>query len=210
MKDAILFDLDGTLWDSCQEIALTWSRALSPYGISLSVSDVQKLMGKTTPEISALLLPQCSPEEQADALAACSREEEAYLREHGAVLFPDVEPVIRSLAERYDLCIVSNCQEGYIELFLDYFSLNDCITDFECAGRTGRPKGENIRAVVARNGFDRAIYLGDTYHDYESADFAGIPFIHAAYGFGHIQTPVPSIQSFRELPEWLDIFFLHK
>ena len=137
-------------------------------------------------------------------------QKEAYLREHGAVLFPDVEPVLRSLSEHYDLCIVSNCQEGYIELFLDYFHLNDCITDFECAGRTGRSKGENIRTVVERNGFDRAIYLGDTQHDYESADFAGIPFIHAAYGFGRIQTPVPSIQRFKELPDWLDIFFARK
>jgi len=209
LKDAVIFDLDGTLWDSCQEIALTWSRALSPYGISLSVSDVQKLMGKTTPEISALLLPQYSLEEQAQALEECSREEEAYLREHGAVLYPDVEQIIRSLAKTYELCIVSNCQEGYIELFLDYFNLNDCITDIECAGRTGRSKGENIRMVVERNGFDRAIYVGDTQRDYESADYAGLPFVHAAYGFGTIQTPVPSIQSFRELPDWLNMFFPH-
>lgn len=207
MKDAILFDLDGTLWDSCQEIAATWSRALSPYGISLSVSDVQKLMGKTTPEIAALLLPDRSAEERANALAECSREEERYLRKHGAVLYPDVEQLIHSLSKEYDLCIVSNCQEGYIELFLEYFDLNSCITDFECAGHTGRSKGENIRMVLERNGFDRAIYVGDTPRDYASADYAGIPFVHAAYGFGTIPTPVPSIQRFCELTEWLKVFF---
>ena len=207
MKDAIIFDLDGTLWDSCQEIAISWSKALSPYGISLSVSDIQKLMGKTTTEISALLLPEYSLEEQAQALEECSRVEEVYLREHGAILFPDVAQMLPALAEKYALCIVSNCQDGYIELFLEYFNLNRYITDTECAGRTGRPKGENIRMVLERNGFDRAVYLGDTPHDYESADFAGIPFIHAAYGFGTIQTPVPAIQRFSELSDWLDVFF---
>ena len=99
------------------------------------------------------------------------------------------------------VCIVSNCQKGYIEAFLDYYQLNEYISDKESFGGTGLPKGENIRLVCERNHLERAVYLGDIEGDYRSACMAGIPFIHAAYGFGTISDPVPAIHSLRELPE---------
>ena len=60
-------------------------------------------------------------------------------------------------------------------------------TDWECSGRTGLPKGENIRLVVERNHLQAPVYVGDTRLDYEAAQQAGVPFIHAAYGFGTIE-----------------------
>ena len=98
------------------------------------------------------------------------------------------------------LGIVSNCQEDYIETFLDYYGLWKYITDTENAGRTGKSKGENIRLVVERNGFDRVLYVGDTQKDCDAADLAGVPFVHAAYGFGTIDHPVPRLEALAGLP----------
>ena len=58
--------------------------------------------------------------------------------------------------------------------------------DWECIGRTGRPKGENIQLVVQRNGLKSPVYVGDTILDCQAAQQAGVPFIHASYGFGEV------------------------
>jgi phosphoglycolate phosphatase len=83
---------------------------------------------------------------------------------------------------------VSNCQEGYIEAFLDYHKLGKYFLDFENPGRTGLTKGENIKLVIERNQLQHPVYVGDTKGDQEAATFAGIPFVFARYGFGQPET----------------------
>ncbi|MDE7279616.1 MAG: HAD hydrolase-like protein, partial [Oscillospiraceae bacterium] len=95
--------------------------------------------------------------------------------------------------------IVSNCQSGYIETFLEYHKLGKYFADFECPGGTGFAKAENIRIVMERNGLEKAVYVGDTQGDLDASDSAGIPFIHAAYGFGNVDRNVPEAQSFSEV-----------
>ena len=200
MKKAILFDLDGTLWDSSREVAISWSMALEPYGIKITHADVQSVMGKTLDEIAGIVLPDKSDEERRRILAACSDCELDYLRQNGASPFPGLEETLEALSRDYALCIVSNCQEGYIETFLNYYSLEKYFVDTENAGRTGRPKGENIRLVAERNGFDAVLYVGDTQKDCDAAGFAGVPFLHAAYGFGTIDHEVPRLEALSDLP----------
>ena len=98
------------------------------------------------------------------------------------------------------LYIVSNCQSGYIEVLLKSCSLREYVRDIECYGNTGLPKGDNIRMVVQRNHLERCFYVGDTHMDEEAAGVAGIPFVHAAYGFGRAERPVGSIESLSQLP----------
>ena len=74
-----------------------------------------------------------------------------------------------------------------------------CFADHECSD-TGLTKGENIRLVMERSGIGRAFYLGDTQGDLNAADQAGVPFVHAAYGFGKVDRAVPSIRDLAELP----------
>lgn len=200
-KKAVLFDLDGTLWDSSQEVALSWSEVLNAYGITLTPQDVQSVMGKTLSEIASLLFPHLEEEKQRQILEKCSARELAYLRDHGASPFPGLRETLERLSQRYALCIISNCQEGYIETFLDCCDLGSYFTDTENAGRTGRPKGENIRMVMERNGFEAALYVGDTAKDQEAAAFAGLPFLHAAYGFGQVEHPDYVLPSLAQLPE---------
>ena len=57
---------------------------------------------------------------------------------------------------------------------------------------------------MERNGLAKAVYVGDTERDMHSAHSAGIPFIHASYGFGKGFAAERAISSFRELPELLD------
>ena len=47
---------------------------------------------------------------------------------------------VKKLFEKFDLYIVSNCQTGYIECFLNLYNLKDYFKDYECFGRTNLPK----------------------------------------------------------------------
>ena len=79
--------------------------------------------------------------------------------------------------------------------------LEELIRDMECFGRTGRPKGDNIRLVIERNHLDRALYVGDTAMDQEAADKAGVPFVHVSYGFGQAVEPAGVIGEIGDLVE---------
>ena len=104
----------------------------------------------------------------------------------------------------YHIYIVSNCQAGYIEAFLEFYHIpygspEDLVEDIECYGNNLLQKDENIRLIAERNGLTGACYVGDIQSDYDATAKAGLPFIHAKYGFGSINTEVPYINSFSEL-----------
>ena len=206
MKKAVIFDLDGTLWDSSREIALAWSSILEGHGFRITQADVQAVMGKTSQEIAALFFPDRTPEEQMAIFDACSDAELVYLQANSAILYPHLEETLEQLSHKYTLCLVSNCQEGYIETFFECTGLGRYFADTECAGHTNLPKSDNIRRVVERNAFDAAVYVGDTQKDLDSAVDAGLPFIHAAYGFGTVPADQPAIHSLAELPPLADTF----
>ena len=97
------------------------------------------------------------------------------------------------------LFIVSNCQSGYIELFLEKTGLADCITDSECAGRTGLSKGPNIRLVADRNHLQNPVYVGDIDGDRQASEEAGVKFCHASYGFGKVERKDYVMKEFSDL-----------
>ncbi|MBO4462145.1 MAG: HAD family hydrolase, partial [Lachnospiraceae bacterium] len=99
------------------------------------------------------------------------------------------------------LYIVSNCQEGYIEALLATQGLAEYFKDFENFGRTGKLKDENIRILMERCDIKKAIYIGDTATDMESAFKNELPFIFAAYGMGSVENAKFTINKPEELPE---------
>ena len=204
MKKAIIFDLDGTLWDSSESVCESWNIVFSRYTEithRLTPADVQGFMGKTLDQIFPLALPDTPDELRRKVLQECVRYELEYIAHHGGRLYPKLRETLEKLREKYTLIIVSNCQDGYIQDFLDFADMRGLFDDFESAGGTGLSKGENIRLVIERNAIDKAVYVGDTQGDLDSSDFAGVPFIRAAYGFGQMDRPVPEIREFCELPE---------
>lgn len=206
MNYGIIFDLDGTLWDSSEQVVPAWNRALERHkGIrSISVNDMKGYMGRTIADIAKIMMPEIPDEKRMEIMKECCQEEQVYIEEHGGKLFPELEETLIELKKKYNLFIVSNCQDGYIEAFLNYHNMHQHIKDIECIGRSGKSKGENIRLIIKRNNLDRAVYVGDTQLDYEATKIAEVPFIHAKYGFGSINEKVPEINSISELPMVVD------
>ena len=200
--DGIIFDLDGTLWDSTKEICYTWSQVLLKYSdikTDITVESLYSCMGLQMEEIAAKLFPQLDKKMQLKLLQECCDFENVYLAEHGATLYPHLEDTIAELAETYKLFIVSNCQDGYIQSFFSSHKLGEYFTDFESAGKTGLSKGENNKLVIDRNQLKSAIYVGDTSGDAKSAIDANIPFVFAKYGFGDVNKYDYVIDEFYEM-----------
>lgn len=205
-KHMVIFDLDGTLWDSGDSVGESWNIVIQRAGYDLTVTadDLRRNMGKTMNEIADDLFGFL-PEEERYALARrCEVFENAYITEHGGRLF---EGVRETLKELYDagvkMSIVSNCQEGYIPAFLTSMDMHRYFIDYEEWGRSGLLKADNIRLVMERNGAEKAVYVGDIQKDADASAKAGVPCIWAAYGFGHIDKPAGVLNEFSELPQVL-------
>ena len=204
MIDAIGFDLDGTLWNSVAQVTQAYNIIRDQEGLPhVTEAQVSGIMGKLFEGVAADLNPGL-PEEQSLALhrEECDFENQ-YLLEHPGTLYPGVTETLQHLAKDYKLFLVSNCQDGYELPFLNLPGLEGLFCDRETAGRTGLSKAENIRLVCARQGFHRPLYVGDTAGDMAAAREAGVPFVHAAYGFGTVPEGTPAIHSISELIQYV-------
>lgn len=209
VKYGIIWDLDGTLWDSGEWVSVAWNDYCRAHNIDkqFTPDDCRSYCGKTLAQIAAVVFPDAEPEWREQVITACCDAECIPLAEHGGTLYPGLEPILESLHRQYFMAVVSNCGLGYIEAFYTGNHTKQYFDDEENAARTGLGKAENIRLVMQRNGVDRAVYIGDTQGDYNAAKEAGALFIHAAYGFGDAPEAAWRIHALEELPAVIENVF---
>ena len=201
---AIVFDLDGTLWDTCEACAIGWNTVASRLGIDRRVTedDVRRVAGRSHEDCIRSVY-QGLPEETIAALAYETQiEDNRIVGERGGRLYPGVAETIPALAAHHDLYIVSNCQDGYIETFLALTGFGPYFRDFECWGRTRDPKFVNVQRILERNDLQGAVFVGDTEGDAEAAAQAGLPFLWASWGFGQPNSRAWTLRSIEELLRW--------
>lgn len=201
--DSIIFDVDGTLWNSVEPVAKCWNIILKEYpsvDLTMDGKTLTQLFGKTMTDIGNALFPSLPPKKRMEILEHCCSFENTYLKEHPGTLYDGVEETVKILSERYPLYIASNCQAGYIETMLSVTGLQPYIKDHLCFGDTLTSKGQTILKLMKKNNLISPIYVGDTRGDAEACREAGIPFLFVEYGFGDVPEAERKIRSFRELP----------
>lgn len=190
--DSIIFDVDGTLWDSTDVVAKAWTdylRQKEQIDLTITAGQLKTLFGKPLAEIAALVFPEYPENEQLRLIDGCCEAEHALLHITGAPLYEDLEKALQILSAQYPLYIVSNSQCGYIELFLEKTGFAKYFQGHLCNGDTGLDKGSNIRQIADQNGLKDPVYVGDTIGDFEACRKAGVPFVLAEYGFGEVSEP---------------------
>ncbi len=192
MTDGIIFDVDGTVWDSTPIVEQAWNRALeeSGYSVRVTADRLKGLFGLPMDDIIADLLPEASPEERTKFAPLSYKYEHEYLSENGGVVYEGFGEMLRKLYDAgFDLYVVSNCQAGYIELMLEKTGFGRYIKDHVCFGDNGLFKAENINLICERNDIKKPIYVGDTQMDADACIKAGVPIVFASYGFGRVADP---------------------
>ncbi|MBR4223385.1 MAG: HAD family hydrolase [Oscillospiraceae bacterium] len=209
----LIFDLDGTLWDTSVTVAQSWTDTIQTSGIPMykkrvfTAEDMMSVMGMTMIDIADKMFEDLSPTRRMEIMERCAEDENNYLAEHGGIIFDGEEETLKALSATKRLFIVSNCQSGYIETYLEYTGFEKYFSDYLCWGDTGMEKGDTIRALIEKNQCIDPVYVGDTHSDYSAAVRAEIPFIHAAYGFGKLRTsdtPAAVIHDLKELCTVID------
>ncbi len=202
--DGLIFDLDGTLWDSTDSVAAAWNDVLehnTTIAKRVTGEELRSVFGKTLDDIFNILFPELDKKETETLSNMLFEYQHDYLLKVNDGTYPGVVEGMRELSTRMPLYIVSNCQAGYIEVFLKAFGLEPYITDHTCPGDTGRFKAYNIRLIMERNHLENIFYVGDTAGDKAACDEAGVPMIYAAYGFGKVENPAMVIKKFGDLLE---------
>lgn len=197
MYDSLIFDMDGTLVNFVKQITKSWNHTCKIHGFNKSFNSQQitSIMGLTAKEIGQLLFD--GDETKVDI---CCQEEVSYLASHMGKTYIPNKKFLNKLASKYDLFIVSNCLEGYIEVFLKHFHFEKYFKDY-LNSTTGLSKGENIKQLVNKYHLKKIIYIGDTIKDYQASQEADVDFIWASYGFGSVN----NTKKINNLKELLDL-----
>lgn len=203
MAESLIFDIDGTLWDSRALVAEGYNIQLRAEGLDhlcVTAGDLLTQFGKVMTEIADSLFGTIPVPERYALMDRCMATENKYLEENPCrVGYPGVLETMEALSKKYRLFIVSNSQRGYPELCMEKLGIGHLITGHLCFGDTGTTKGQTIRQLMARHHITDCAYVGDTQGDYESTLEAGIPFVWAAYGFGTPTGYDAKIGSFADL-----------
>lgn len=203
--ESLIFDIDGTLWDSRALVAKGYNAQLRDEGMerfSVDAEVLKSVFGKVMTEIADILFAELPPQERYPLLERCmEREGETLHSDPCNIGYPKVKETLEELVKTHRLFIVSNSQCGYPELCMQKLGLEQLISGHLCFGDTGTCKGDTIKKLMKDHGITSACYIGDTAGDMEAADHAGIPFVYCTFGFGNPDHYWKKIDTFAQLLE---------
>ena len=183
--DSIIFDLDGTLWDT-KEVTLRFINTFIEEHDGLEKIDMKVVedgMGKTLEENSIMYFKGVDSKTAIEYTRKVFENINEYLYYCGGNVYLGVVDTIKKLSLQYKLYIVSNNTCKYIEAFLHSNNLEKYFSGY--LGNDGdSTKAEKIKDIIDNYNISNPIYVGDTYKDLEASRSCLIPFVWVSYGFG--------------------------
>jgi phosphoglycolate phosphatase len=182
----IMFDLDGTLVDTVQDITDALNYALKPYGIKrLTVGDTMKLVG----EGISRLIEKALPIEKRQFKDEVTQRFIGYYSEHltdKSREYPHVKETLKNLTG-FKKAVISNKREDLSKRVIEELDLSeyfDLIIGSDTAGER-KPSAVPILYVISKLGVspEESIIVGDSNFDIEAGKKAGIKTIAVTYGY---------------------------
>ena len=182
MKTAILFDLDGTLLNTLQDLYLSTNRTLTHFGCpERTIEEIRSFVGNGARNQIRLSLPGKDTDPDLDeALAYYQQDYKAHCTDNTAP-YPGITEALAQLKE-YPLAIVTNKPDAAAkilckEIFGEIYTLG--ATD-DCPRK---PAADMLYKAMADIGAEKCIYVGDSEVDVLTAQNAGVPCISVLWGF---------------------------
>ena len=185
---AIIWDLDGTLMDTLQDLYLATNHALKTYGMpERTLDEVRRFVGNGVRRLIQLAVPQG---EENPLFEDVLKEFKAYYVVHcqdNTDLYDGIADTLKALKQQgKKMAVVSNkLQKGVDELYRDYLSSTIDVAIGERPGMQRKPAPDMVDLALQELGVtkDEAVYIGDSDVDIMTARNAGLPCISVLWGF---------------------------
>ena len=185
---AVVFDLDGTLLDTLEDLAASTNHALRALGFpERTIDEVRRFVGNGVGRLIDRAMPEdAGADERQECLRLFKLHYVAHCRDHTRP-YPGVLQMLRTLRSRgLLLAIVSNkLQQGVDELHATYFGGLVDVAIGERPGVGRKPAPDMLYLALERLGVSpgQAVYVGDSEVDIETAANASVPCISVTWGF---------------------------
>ena len=181
-----LFDMDGTLLDTLDDLTAAVNHTLAQYGYPRRTREqVRQGLGNGAVKLMASALPQG---EDTPDFATIMRDYKAWYQAHTCVLtrpYPGVPELLERLTRQgCRVAIVSNKPHGAAcELAEKFFP--GVPTFGESPATPRKPAPDMVFHALASLGAEKgtAVYVGDSEVDVQTARNAGLPLIAVSWGF---------------------------
>ncbi len=180
MSTGILFDLDGTLLNTLEDLADGTNYALSSFGYpERTLEEIRRFVGNGAANLIAQAVP--AGQDPAPVLKAF----QAYYPAHCQIKtapYPGILDALAELGKKYPIAVVSNKPDAAVKplcahYFPGIFSLG------ETAGCPRKPDPAMVRRAMEAIGATDCVYVGDSEVDVLTAKNAGVPCLSVLWGF---------------------------
>lgn len=190
MKVGILWDLDGTLLNTLEDLTDSVNHTLALYGCpERTLEEIRTFVGTGAKRLIAQALPGKENDPDVDEVLAAYQE---YYATHAQVktgAYPGVLEALEVLGKRYPMAIVSNKPDKPVKLLCkDYFGEIYALGEAPDCPR--KPAADMVFKGMKAIGIDACIYVGDSETDIETAKNAGMPCLSVLWGFRDKETLV--------------------
>lgn len=187
MWKAVVFDLDGTLTNTLQDIAIAMNRALRLTGLEEYPTDAYRYMVGNGAKTLAIRAAGTHPDKAGDVL----RLYQSYYEKHATDTtrpYEGIPELLRALEERgLKLCVLSNKPHADTVNVIRHFfpDTNWAVVRGQMDGVAVKPDPAGALAIAQKLGVkpEECLYLGDTSVDMLTAGRAGMTAVGVLWGF---------------------------
>lgn len=189
-KKVIIFDLDGTLLNTLEDLTDSTNFALESFGYEKrSIDEVRNFVGNGVAKLIERAIPDGVGNKDYEGCLRVFKEHYSKNMYNKTAPYPGIIDMLKTLRQKgYGVAVVSNKFDIAVRALCDkYFSdlIDGAAGENEIAGIKKKPAPDSVYAVVARLGADlvNCIYVGDSEVDIMTAQNSGIPCVSVLWGF---------------------------
>ncbi|WP_062551979.1 HAD family hydrolase [Peptoniphilus phoceensis] len=188
---SIIFDFDGTLHNTIKIYYPAFSegvKILRENGFAkdfeLSEENVSKFLGEKPNFAYDLLAKDADEKLKKDVMTHVGKKMDENIASGIGKLYKGTVKVLEELYQNYDLYILSNCRESYLENALDVYKIKKYFKNYYAAETFDYIPKDDIIKRERKNLREEIIFIGDRHHDILAAKNNDLKSIFCSYGFG--------------------------
>lgn len=188
---SIIFDFDGTLHNTIKVYYPAFSegvKILKDNGYAkdfeLTEYNVKRFLGERPNFAYELLAPGADHDFKKKVMTLVGQKMDENIKNRVGNLYDGTEEVLEKLSKSYDLYILSNCRESYLDQALDIYGIKKYFKKYYAAETFDFIPKDKIIKQERKNIREEIIFVGDRHHDMEAARKNNLRSIFCTYGFG--------------------------